>query len=317
MTTHLMISSRKYAFCQLVPSLNSKSSPKTNFRCLRGKVEEVTLPVPHVDIIVSEWMGYCLLYEAMLDSVLWARDRYLVPGGLMIPSHMTLHIAPFADPDFIAEHITFWHSVYGFQMTSMLAHIRDEVFIQHLKPSSLPASSYPFLQLPLHSVTKEVLTFANQSFTLTLTQDIDALDGFVIWFDAFFQLSSEHTVPPTAKAEHWARSNGGGGGGGGGVAFSTGPAGRDTHWRQGILLIDHGKQVPPTLQTGQTIEGTVGYKKREDNSRELDIEIQWRLPGADAAAAAAEKGKEKEKEDEGKEKEKEKEEGGKQIWFMR
>jgi len=57
--------------------------PFTNLdRCLRGKVEEVILPVPNVDIIISEWMGYCLLYEAMLDSVIWARDRYLAPGGL-------------------------------------------------------------------------------------------------------------------------------------------------------------------------------------------------------------------------------------------
>jgi len=45
---------------------------------LKGKMEEVQLPFPKVDIIVSEWMGYFLLYESMLDTVLWARDRYLV-----------------------------------------------------------------------------------------------------------------------------------------------------------------------------------------------------------------------------------------------
>jgi hypothetical protein len=26
-------------------------------------------------------MGYFLLYESMLDSVIWARDKYLAPGG--------------------------------------------------------------------------------------------------------------------------------------------------------------------------------------------------------------------------------------------
>jgi len=31
-----------------------------------------------VDIIISEWMGYFLLYESMLDTVLVARDKYLV-----------------------------------------------------------------------------------------------------------------------------------------------------------------------------------------------------------------------------------------------
>jgi protein arginine N-methyltransferase 1 len=40
---------------------------------IRGKIEEITLPVPKVDIIISEWMGYCLFYESMLDSVLYAR----------------------------------------------------------------------------------------------------------------------------------------------------------------------------------------------------------------------------------------------------
>ncbi len=28
------------------------------------------------DVIVSEWMGYALLFETMLDTVLYCRDRY-------------------------------------------------------------------------------------------------------------------------------------------------------------------------------------------------------------------------------------------------
>lgn len=52
---------------------------------IQGKVEDIEIPVKHVDVIVSEWMvgtppsscccglrkkGYMLLYESMLDSVL-------------------------------------------------------------------------------------------------------------------------------------------------------------------------------------------------------------------------------------------------------
>ena len=39
----------------------------------KGKVEEVEFPFKEgeVDIIISEWMGYFLLYESMLDCVLW------------------------------------------------------------------------------------------------------------------------------------------------------------------------------------------------------------------------------------------------------
>ena len=39
-----------------------------NIVLLKGKMEEVVLPVDKVDIIVSEWMGYCLLYETMVSG---------------------------------------------------------------------------------------------------------------------------------------------------------------------------------------------------------------------------------------------------------
>ena len=49
-----------------------------------GKVEEVTLPdgIEKVDIIVSEWMGYCLFYESMLNTVIYARDKWLVTDSV-------------------------------------------------------------------------------------------------------------------------------------------------------------------------------------------------------------------------------------------
>ena len=64
---------------------------------VKQKVEEITaLPdgVEKVDIIISEWMGYFLLYESMLDSVLAARDAWLKPGGSLWPSHARLLLAP-------------------------------------------------------------------------------------------------------------------------------------------------------------------------------------------------------------------------------
>lgn len=44
---------------------------------IRGQVEEVQLPTDKVDIIISEWMGYFLLFESMLSTVLYARDNWL------------------------------------------------------------------------------------------------------------------------------------------------------------------------------------------------------------------------------------------------
>uniref|UniRef100_A0A672QTL9 type I protein arginine methyltransferase n=1 Tax=Sinocyclocheilus grahami TaxID=75366 RepID=A0A672QTL9_SINGR len=53
---------------------------------IKGRIEEIDLPVEKVDIIISEWMGYFLLFESMLDSVLYARDRYLAEDGLVFIS---------------------------------------------------------------------------------------------------------------------------------------------------------------------------------------------------------------------------------------
>lgn len=72
---------------------------------LQGKMEEVQLPFPKVDIIISEWMGYFLLYESMLDTVLYARDTYLSPGGLIFPDKATIHMAGIEDGDYKDEKI--------------------------------------------------------------------------------------------------------------------------------------------------------------------------------------------------------------------
>lgn len=72
---------------------------------LQGKMEEVVLPFDKVDIIISEWMGYFLLYESMLDTVLYARDKYLVKDGLIFPDKATIFMAGIEDGDYKEEKI--------------------------------------------------------------------------------------------------------------------------------------------------------------------------------------------------------------------
>lgn len=239
--------------------------------CVRGKIEEVTLPLKEVDIIVSEWMGYCLLYEAMLDSVLWARDRYLKPDGLMVPSTLTLRIAPVADPDHVAEHVSFWREVYGFDMKPMMTGICDDVLIRHLNKSALVGKSWDFLHLDLYQITKEDLWFT-RAFDVELDRDVDALDGWDIWFDTFFLPSRSDHIAGHVAAESWK---------GKGIAFTTGPFGKESHWKSGYLQIDHQKLDPRSLVKGQRIKGSISYKKREENVRELDVEVEWSVDGAD------------------------------------
>lgn len=64
------------------------------------QVEEIQLPVEKVDCIISEWMGYFLFYESMLDTVLYARDKWLVPGGIILPDKATLSVVGIEDGEY-------------------------------------------------------------------------------------------------------------------------------------------------------------------------------------------------------------------------
>jgi protein arginine N-methyltransferase 1 len=57
---------------------------------MQCSAEELDLPCK-VDIIISEWMGYFLLRESMLDSVIRARNKWLKDGGSMFPSYATMY----------------------------------------------------------------------------------------------------------------------------------------------------------------------------------------------------------------------------------
>uniref|UniRef100_A0A804RM79 Protein arginine N-methyltransferase domain-containing protein n=1 Tax=Zea mays TaxID=4577 RepID=A0A804RM79_MAIZE len=86
---------------------------------IHGRVEDVDLE-EKVDVIISEWMGYMLLYESMLPSVLFARDKWLKPGGLILPSHATLFMAPVTNRERYEDSVDFWRDVYGINMSALV-----------------------------------------------------------------------------------------------------------------------------------------------------------------------------------------------------
>ncbi|KAI1780268.1 S-adenosyl-L-methionine-dependent methyltransferase [Hypoxylon cercidicola] len=280
--------------------------------CVHGKMEEVTLPggVEQVDVIVSEWMGYCLLFEAMLPSVLYARDRYLRPGGLLVPSHANLWLAPVADPDYVADNVHFWRDVYGFDMRAMQSGIYDDARVlrwaSSLPPFSTPSSSRPddddgsntivgppaaFKLLDLYAVTTPDLSFTAPFASGPLARDVDPLDGFLIWFDIFFAPTRDddgggrHAVELTATADAWARADPQNR-----VAFTTGPYGRETHWKQGLLLCKPERARPSDAKDGEEkkttaaaaprkkgdeIKGEITFSIPEDHARGLSLKVTW------------------------------------------
>ena len=241
--------------------------------CLKGAMEDVVLPVDKVDIIVSEWMGYYLLYEAMLPSVLFARDKYLCEGGLMVPSSMTMWLAPVADEEFVSDHVTFWRDVYGFDMKSMQEGIYEDARVEVMPSKTVCGTPFPFKTLDLYKVNKEDLSFSTK-WKSTLERDIDHLDGLLIWFDNFFAIDADAALPePETTCEAFIKQKNGN------VAFSTGPFTTPTHWKQGLLLMTP-DEAYQNLPKSSSLEGELTYSVLAVNDRALLIDAKWNKEGA-------------------------------------
>jgi type I protein arginine methyltransferase len=88
-------------------------------------------------MIISEWMGYALLYESMLDSVLVARDRFLKPDGIMAPSQCRMMLALCEASEIYKERVDFWSDVYGFDMSAMSKEVYNEAIIDVVGPDTV------------------------------------------------------------------------------------------------------------------------------------------------------------------------------------
>jgi type I protein arginine methyltransferase len=138
-----------------------------------------------VDVIVSEWMGYFLLYESMMPAVLYARDRYLrKQTGLLAPSHTRMLLSAVADCEIIQERFGFWDDVYGFSMNAMKTGLADEAWTDYLKAEQVVTSVDTLLELPLHTIAPHQPSFS-APFALRVKRDC-TIQAFISWFDTWF-----------------------------------------------------------------------------------------------------------------------------------
>jgi len=101
---------------------------------INGKIEEIQLP-EQVDIIISEPIGFLLVHERMLESYVVARDRFLKPDGLMMPSTGSIVLCPFTDDAIYKEQtdkIAFWETkdFYGVDLSAVVEQATLEYFAQ-------------------------------------------------------------------------------------------------------------------------------------------------------------------------------------------
>ena len=100
---------------------------------IHARLEDVDLPedVTQVDVIISEWMGSCLFHKSMLDTVLYARDKWLAESGLMFPDLCTLYICGVENIHCKEEKFNYWDDVYGYKMSSIKrSSLREPVLTQ-------------------------------------------------------------------------------------------------------------------------------------------------------------------------------------------
>lgn len=213
---------------------------------LQGKLEDIELPVDKVDIIVSEWMGYFLLYESMLDTVLYARDKYLVEGGLILPDKCSMYIAGIEDGQYKDEKIHFWEDVYGFDYSPFIEVAMAEPLVDTVDNKLLVTEPYKFFEFDINTVTKEGLSFQRQ-FELRAI-DTDLCHAYIVWFDCDFP--GDETV-----------------------TLSTGPMSPYTHWKQTVMYMDQVLDV----KKNDVIKGQIASRPNSKNPREVDIEIMWEL----------------------------------------
>lgn len=192
-----------------------------------------------VDLIVSEPIGFLLVHERMLESYVRARDMYLKPGGLMMPSTADIIAAPFSDETLWSEQNTkarFWESkqFYGIDLSALSGSAEDEYMSQavvgYFSEALLLSSDVARHQVDFRTVTVEAL----QTFEIPLKFSIKRtgiMHGLGCWFDAHFLGSTSHVILP------------------------TGPAAPGTHWYQVRLLL----KAPVAVNASQTVSGSLRF----------------------------------------------------------
>jgi SAM-dependent methyltransferase len=177
-----------------------------------------------VDVIVSEWMGHCLFYEAMLEPLLTIRDRYLAKGGVMIPAEVSLHAGLVCDEDLLDDLSFLRDQPYGIDFSPIAHAPFQQTDLVTLDPESILTNTAHMGSLNMHTISK---ADTPRVFTGTITPnkktEIFALCG---WFSS--QLSS-------------------------GVTFGTGPNDTPTHWDQILYPLPDPFTVDPSRELTVTI----------------------------------------------------------------
>lgn len=222
---------------------------------LRDDMEAIELP-GMVDVIVSEWLGGYALDENLLPIVVLARDRWLKPGGRLIPRAVTSLIAPAYD-SLLQQDIDFWRSdPYGLDLSEIgRVRARQSDIARHgLKEGQILCAPRAMWEVDGVTCSWED---ANRPFEvrLELTAERDGqFNVLAAWFDA--KLSDN-------------------------VVLSNGPGEPDTHWGRSIFPV--GRVVDLTKGTRVDIHFSHEPRGKGESLATWEIEVDgYRFRSSDA-----------------------------------
>ncbi|XP_051260137.1 protein arginine N-methyltransferase 2 [Dicentrarchus labrax] len=222
---------------------------------LQGRAEEIELP-EQVDVLVSEWMGNCLLFEFMVESVLLARDRWLKEGGVIWPSSAALTLVPCQADSYYAEKMAFWERPYGLDFTPLQPLAQQEFFTKpkfsHLiEPNDCLTAPCDVLNLDMYTLQVQDLEEIKGQFHFCVEKS-GVLHGFTAWFTVHFE--SLET-------------------GGAAVELNTGPNSEPTHWKQTLFMLDR----PVSVYAGDSISGTIVLRRNPIWRRHMTVTLHWNI----------------------------------------
>lgn len=222
---------------------------------LQGRAEDIQLP-QKVDVLLSEWMGNCLLFEFMVEAVLKVRRRWLAEGGVMWPSSAALLLVPCQAHSFYTENMSFWKNPYGLDFTPLQSLAQQEFF-------SKPKFSHVVDPEDCLSVPSEVLSL--NMYTLDV-QDLEEMTG---QFSFCVEKSGEfHGFSAWFTVGFESRQTGEGA-----VELDTGPYSQPTHWKQTLFMLDS----PLSVHKGDRISGSIVLSRNPIWRRHMSVSLKWTI----------------------------------------
>lgn len=175
-------------------------------RVIQGDVQDVELP-ERVDVIVSEWLGGFGIDEGMLVPVIAARDRWLEPGGIMIPGSVTAWTALVNDR-YVADAVDFLGgSPYGVHLDGLVEMTVNEIIysgtFRHLTAKDQRSEAAELWTTDTSRVTVEAAQAPHVAEVVLPVSDSGRANALALWFSSELAPGVSLSIGPGDPATHW------------------------------------------------------------------------------------------------------------------